>query len=215
MTAERKKLSLGQVGARGEERSAADRTRAWKVSASRQEALKERARDMRRNPTEAQKALWERLKDKQCGFTFNREVVMGSAIVDFACKTRWLVVEVGDTEGPQATIAEMSAIPRIAEIYRRTLYQPYKVQVARNSSEILGGLDKVDIIVVVLLSLLTTGSAIRSYFWIMRAASSRSAEGPTEATSSQAISLMVAPGAAARSSRSDSTPARRPFSSVA
>ena len=108
MTAERKKLSLGQVGARGEERSAADRTRAWKVSASRQEALKERARDMRRNPTEAQKALWERLKDKQCGFTFNREVVMGSAIVDFACKTRWLVVEVGDTEGPQATIAELS-----------------------------------------------------------------------------------------------------------
>ena len=33
---------------------------------------------------------------------------MGSAIVDFACKTRWLVVEVGDTEGPQATIAELS-----------------------------------------------------------------------------------------------------------
>ena len=108
MTAERKKLSLGQVGARGEERSAADRTRAWKVSASRQEALKERARDMRRNPTPAQQALWERLKDKQCGFGFEREVIMGSSIVDFACKTRWLVVEVGDTEGPQATIAELS-----------------------------------------------------------------------------------------------------------
>ena len=106
MTAERKKLSLGNVTERTN--GAADRTRAWKVSASRQEALKERARDMRRNPTPAQQALWERLKDKQCGFTFNREVVMGSAIVDFACKTRWLVVEVGDTEGPQATIAELS-----------------------------------------------------------------------------------------------------------
>jgi leucyl-tRNA synthetase len=105
---ERKKLSLGAVTARADERDAADRTRAWKVSASRQEALKERARDMRRNPTPAQQVLWEKLKDKQCGFTFNREVVMGSAIVDFACKTRWVVVEVGDTEGPPATIAELS-----------------------------------------------------------------------------------------------------------
>ncbi len=50
---------------------------------------------MRRNPTEAQKALWERLSDKQIGYNFNREVVVGSAIVDFACKTRWLVVETG------------------------------------------------------------------------------------------------------------------------
>jgi leucyl-tRNA synthetase len=105
---ERKKLSLGAVTARADERDAADRARAWKVSPSRVEALKERARDMRRNPTPAQQALWERLKDKQCGFTFNREVVMGSAIVDFACKTRWVVVEVGETEGPAATIAELS-----------------------------------------------------------------------------------------------------------
>jgi leucyl-tRNA synthetase len=106
--AERKKLSLGAVTARADERDAADRARAWKVSPSRVEALKERARDMRRNPTPAQQALWERLKDKQCGFTFNREVVMGSAIVDFACKTRWVVVEVGETEGSAATIAELS-----------------------------------------------------------------------------------------------------------
>ncbi|MXP40233.1 DUF559 domain-containing protein [Altererythrobacter soli] len=105
---ERKKLSLGAVTARADERDAADRARAWKVSPARAEALKERARDMRRNPTPAQQALWERLKDKQCGFTFNREVVMGSAIVDFACKTRWLVVEVGETEGSAATIAELS-----------------------------------------------------------------------------------------------------------
>lgn len=105
---ERRKLSLGAVTARADARDAADRARAWKVSPARAEALKERARDMRRNPTPAQQALWERLKDKQCGFTFNREVVMGSAIVDFACKTRWLVVEVGETEGAAATIAELS-----------------------------------------------------------------------------------------------------------
>ena len=108
MTAERKKLSLGQVGERTG-REAADRTRAWKLSPARAEALKERARDQRRNPTEAQAALWERLKDKQCGFTFNREVVMGSTIVDFACKTRWLVVETGGTgEDAEGTLGALS-----------------------------------------------------------------------------------------------------------
>lgn len=106
--AERRTLSLGQVGARSEARSDAERTRAWTVSPKRAEALKQQARDMRRNPTPAQAALWERLKDKQCGFTFNREVVMGSAIVDFACKTRWLVVETGGSGEAETTLAALS-----------------------------------------------------------------------------------------------------------
>ena len=108
MTTARKKLSLGNVTDRAEDREGADRTRAWTISPARAEQLKQRARDMRRNPTEAQKALWERLKDKQCGFTFNREVVMGSAIVDFACKTRWLVVETGGDSESETTLAALS-----------------------------------------------------------------------------------------------------------
>jgi very-short-patch-repair endonuclease len=106
--AERRKLSLGNVTDRAESRSAADAARAWNVSPKRAEELKQQARAMRRNPTPAQQALWERLKDKQCGFTFNREVVMGSAIVDFACKTRWLVVETGGEGEAGATLAALS-----------------------------------------------------------------------------------------------------------
>jgi leucyl-tRNA synthetase len=106
--AERKTLSLGNVAERAEGRSAAETARAWNVSAKRAEALKQQARDMRRNPTPAQAALWERLKDKQCGFTFNREVVMGSAIVDFAAKTRWLVVETGGEGEVDGTLASLS-----------------------------------------------------------------------------------------------------------
>lgn len=106
--AERRKLSLGQVGERAAARDSTEAARAWNVSPKRAEQLKLQARDMRRNPTEAQKALWERLKDKQCGFTFNREVVMGSAIVDFACKTRWLVVETGGGGDAEGTIAALS-----------------------------------------------------------------------------------------------------------
>jgi very-short-patch-repair endonuclease len=106
--AERKKLSLGNVADRAEGRSAADAARSWNISPKRAEELKLQARDMRRNPTPAQQVLWERLKDKQCGFTFNREVVMGSAIVDFACRTRWLVVETGGEGEVDGTIAALS-----------------------------------------------------------------------------------------------------------
>lgn len=40
------------------------------------------------------------------------------------------------------------------EVYRRTLYQPYEVHIARNSSEIVGAIDKMDNIVYVIASLL-------------------------------------------------------------
>lgn len=56
-----------------------------------------------------------------------------------------------------------------AEVYRRTLYQPYEVHVARNSSEIMGGINKVDVVVGVLLSLLNTGSAIFMALFIIAA----------------------------------------------
>ncbi|GEM_PF-715407 len=105
---ERKTLTLAP--ARDDaDRSAAARARSWTVSPTRVAALKDRARVMRRNPSEAQKLLWQHLKDKQCGFTFNREVVMGSTIVDFACKTRWVVVETGGTgDDPEATLGALS-----------------------------------------------------------------------------------------------------------
>jgi len=104
---ERKKLSLGAVSERVRSESA-DPTGAWKISPRRAEAMKEQARFNRRNPSEAQQALWARLDNKQLGFTFNREVVMGSSVVDFACKPRWLVVETGGTDGAEATLGELS-----------------------------------------------------------------------------------------------------------
>lgn len=46
-----------------------------------------------------------------------------------------------------------------AEVYRRTLYQPYEVHVARNSSEIIGGIQKVDLVVWLVFTLLSAISA--------------------------------------------------------
>lgn len=100
---ERRKLSISAPS-----EQPANRTRGWNVSPNRAAALKDRARAMRRDPTPAQAALWDRVKDKLLGFSFTREVVMGSTIVDFACKPRWLVIELGGTEGPEATLAELS-----------------------------------------------------------------------------------------------------------
>ena len=92
---------------------------AWNVSETRRERLKEMARAMRREPTEAEKALWARLASQKLGgFKFHRQVVIGSTIVDFACPARWLVVEVsGDAR------AEVSAIQdnKLAQVGVRVL----------------------------------------------------------------------------------------------
>ena len=77
------------------ERKASAPRAAWNVSETRRERLKDMARAMRREPTEAEKALWARLAGQKLGgFKFHRQVVIGSTIVDFACPSRWLVVEI-------------------------------------------------------------------------------------------------------------------------
>lgn len=74
--------------------------RGWEISESRLDALHERSREMRRNPTAAQIALAEALGGVETGgYTFKQQAVIGSAIVDFACKQLMLVIELeGDTD---------------------------------------------------------------------------------------------------------------------
>lgn len=67
--------------------------RGWAISESRLDTLHEHAREMRRNPTEAQTALAEALVRAELGkYRFRRQVVIGSAIVDFACQLLRVVV---------------------------------------------------------------------------------------------------------------------------
>jgi very-short-patch-repair endonuclease len=54
---------------------------------------------MRRNPTPAQEALATALAEVETGgFAFKRQDVIGSAIVDFACKPLMLVIELDGDE---------------------------------------------------------------------------------------------------------------------
>jgi very-short-patch-repair endonuclease len=78
------------------------RGRGWEISEKRLDELHQRAREMRRNPTAAQEALATALKETETGgYSFKRQAVIGSAIVDFACKPLMLVIELADDEDAQ------------------------------------------------------------------------------------------------------------------
>jgi len=53
----------------------------------------ERARELRNTATDAERALWWVLRDKQLGWRFRRQFVIAPFIVDFACPEARLVVE--------------------------------------------------------------------------------------------------------------------------
>lgn len=71
----------------------------WGLSREQIDWLHQRAREMRRNPTEPEKRLWRNLSNSQLdGLKFRRQEVIGPYIADFMCPTRSLIVEVdGDT----------------------------------------------------------------------------------------------------------------------
>lgn len=96
--------------------------RGWQIDDKRLDVLHERAREMRRHPTEAQSALAAALSQMDTGgFTFRRQDVIGSAIVDFACKPLMMVVELdGDDDAAFAATRDKS----LAEVGYRVLRLP-------------------------------------------------------------------------------------------
>ncbi|MCD8291334.1 MAG: class I tRNA ligase family protein [Prevotella sp.] len=56
--------------------------------------LKDNSKFNRKNPTEAEDALWEVLKRKSLGQKFRRQHVIGDFIVDFVCLSSQLIIEV-------------------------------------------------------------------------------------------------------------------------
>lgn len=53
-----------------------------------------KARTLRRDPTQAEKKLWEKIRKEQLGVRFRRQVPIGPDFADFACIELKLVVEV-------------------------------------------------------------------------------------------------------------------------
>ena len=67
----------------------------------------ERARQLRRDRTEAERRLWKRLRElKQVGFKFRQQVPIDHFIVDFACLSERLIIEVdGGTHSTDREVA--------------------------------------------------------------------------------------------------------------
>lgn len=66
----------------------------WRISRE----LRQRARELRKNPTPAERKLWQRLRRRQVnGHRFRRQHPIGCYIADFCCIQQRLVVEI---DGP-------------------------------------------------------------------------------------------------------------------
>jgi very-short-patch-repair endonuclease len=64
-----------------------------------------RARDLRRTMTDAERTLWERLRQLPSGMShFRRQDAIGPYFAGFACRARRIVIDVaGDQRGPVGT----------------------------------------------------------------------------------------------------------------
>ena len=81
--------------------------------------LKDRARRMRREPTEAERRMWRLLRDRRLGgFKFRRQEQLGRYIVDFVCFERKLVIELdGAQHADSAYDAERDAWLRSRDFF--------------------------------------------------------------------------------------------------
>ena len=81
------------------------RGRGWEINTARLDQLHERARDMRRHPSEAHKALADRFATANLGrYKFTQHTVIGSAIVNFNCHIIGMAIAI-DEEGEDEAIA--------------------------------------------------------------------------------------------------------------
>jgi len=76
-----------------------------------------RAQELRRNMTDSECRLWRRLRHRELGFRFRRQMPIGGHIADFACPAARIVIELdGGQHGNDE--AEARDLIRTAEIER-------------------------------------------------------------------------------------------------
>jgi len=95
-----------------------------------------RARQFRKEQTDAERVLWHKLRNRELGgYKFHRQVTIGPYIVDFFCKSARLVIEV---DGGQH--AEQDSYDKQRDQY---LYEHGYEVVRFWNNEILGNLNGV------------------------------------------------------------------------
>ena len=111
------------------------RGRGWGLSAGRNDEIADHARTMRNQPTAPEARLWSILSRSQLGgYKFRRQAAIGTAIADFLCPQKGLIVEVdGDTHTDPAADARRTA--RLAALGFRV--------VRVTNAEVMGNLEGV------------------------------------------------------------------------
>ncbi|OZB75516.1 MAG: hypothetical protein B7X37_01940 [Halothiobacillus sp. 14-55-98] len=118
-------------------------------------SLTKNARALRTNMTEAERAIWRYLRAEQMGVKFRRQAPIGRYIVDFACFSHKLVIEIdGGQHADSASDGERDAF---------LVSQGYKVLRFWNI-EVLQQLDGVyDTVRLALIELMPEGGAVESF----------------------------------------------------
>ena len=93
------------------------------------------ARKLRKDPTEAEKRLWSRLRSGQLGARFIRQYPIGNAIADFACRSLKLVIEL---DGGQHAESEADAVrTRLIEAHGYRVIRFWNNDVLANTDGVL------------------------------------------------------------------------------
>jgi len=56
--------------------------------------LKENSRELKKEETEAERLIWEKLRTKQTNYKFRRQHIIGTYIVDFVCLSKRTIIEI-------------------------------------------------------------------------------------------------------------------------
>ena len=78
--------------------------------------LRQYARDLRKNSTNAEKHLWYNLRANRMGYKFKRQVPIGHYIVDFVCIEKRLIIEL---DGGQHQANQTYDAHRATELSKR------------------------------------------------------------------------------------------------
>ncbi|GAA3595870.1 leucine--tRNA ligase [Flavivirga amylovorans] len=79
---------------RREEKAGSEKRPGYMTGGNNSHLLLERAKEMRANPTQAEEALWQELRNKNLDAKFRQQHLIGDYIVDFVCLDKKLIIEV-------------------------------------------------------------------------------------------------------------------------
>lgn len=120
---------------KGEEKAGSEKRPGYMTGGNNSHLLLERAKEMRANPTQAESALWQQLRNKNLESKFRQQHLIGDYIVDFVCLSKKLIIEV-DGKIHESQIEEDAKRTEILE------NDGYKV-IRFTNEEVLGNLDGV------------------------------------------------------------------------